>query len=166
MLRKTTYSDADQHRMRRRIILSNARKQRFQQVEKHQNSSNSFIGPISTAQIRNRRKMILTATRNRNSEFSAYSTSSSSSLSSSSSSSSYSIFSTSSFAPPIHNHEVLLNNVHQINNDFDDEHAIFEGAGNLYDIDIDDNELSKMVIPKKRGTLQNFLLMLVRTMQL
>ena len=51
MLRKTTYSDADQHRMRRRIILSNARKQRFQQVEKHQNSSNSFIGPISTAQI-------------------------------------------------------------------------------------------------------------------
>ena len=67
MLRKTTYSDADQHRMRRRIILSNARKQRFQQVEKHQNSSNSFIGPISTAQIRNRRKMILTATRNRNS---------------------------------------------------------------------------------------------------
>ena len=67
MLRKTTYSDADQHRMRRRIILSNARKQRFQQVEKHQNSSNSFIGPISTAQIRNQRKMILTATRNRNS---------------------------------------------------------------------------------------------------
>ena len=65
-----------------------------------------------------------------------------------SSSSSSSLSSTSILAPMTHNYEVLIHNEHQINNDLDNECAIFEGAGNLYDIDVEDNaQQNNNVIP-------------------
>ena len=75
MLRRITYSDARSQiaaeiRMRRRLIISNARAQTedenpvIQVTEKTRSTSNSSIASHSSAHLRKRRRMILTTIRN------------------------------------------------------------------------------------------------------